>query len=114
MPATIKEVVFQLDGAINHRFRLGIMSILLHHPTVEFNELKRLLGLTEGNLASHLRGLEKIEYIAVHKQFVGRRPNTRYRLTNRGKKAFLRHQQALEQLVNANRQAFQKLQVSDE
>lgn len=103
--AKLKEVISELDGAINHRFRLGIMSVLLHTEWAEFNVLKTTLGLTDGNLASHLKGLEKIEYVVVRKKFVGRKPNTAYRLTERGKRALARHNRALAILVSENQKA---------
>lgn len=101
--AKLKEIVHELDGAINHRFRFGILSVLLQSEWVDFNVLKTTLGLTDGNLASHLKGLEKIEYVVVKKQFIGRKPNTSYRLTTRGRQALTRHVQALALLVKENK-----------
>ncbi len=66
----------------------------------DFNSLKELLGVTDGNLASHLKGLEKEEYIMVNKSFLGRKPNTNYEATEKGKTAFKNHLDALEQLIN--------------
>ena len=67
---------------------------------VSFNDLKELLELTDGNLASHLKALEKIEFVSVNKSFIGRKPNTSYRITNAGKQAFETHLKALEEIIN--------------
>ena len=75
------------------------MSILVVNERCDFNALKELLGVTDGNLASHLKGLEKEEYILVNKSFLGRKPNTNYEATTKGKQAFKAHLDALEQLI---------------
>ena len=75
------------------------MSALMVNDTLDFNALKELLGLTDGNLASHLKALEQQEIIAVSKQFVGRKPSTTYRATLKGKDLFRRHLAALEELI---------------
>ena len=75
------------------------MSVLVVNDRYDFNSLKDLLDVTDGNLASHLKGLEKEEYIMVHKSFLGRKPNTNYEATEKGKKAFKLHLDALEQLI---------------
>ena len=67
-----------LDKAFENKVRLGIMSILMVEDQVSFNELKESLGLTDGNLASHIKALEKSGYITVIKSFVGRKPHTNY------------------------------------
>jgi len=79
------------------------MSILVVNERYDFNSLKDLLGVTDGNLASHLKGLEKEEYIIVNKSFVGRKPNTNYEATAKGKQAFKAHLDALEQLIKHQR-----------
>jgi len=89
----------KLDKAFENRLRLQIMSVLMVNERYDFNSLKELLDATDGNLASHLKGLEKEEYIAVHKTFLGRKPNTTYEATEKGKKAFKQHLDALEQLI---------------
>jgi len=76
------------------------MSVLMVNDRYDFISLKELLDTTDGNLASHLKGLEKEEYIVVHKSFLGRKPNTNYEATEKGKKAFKQHLDALEQLIN--------------
>ncbi len=75
------------------------MSVLSVNPSYDFNSLKDLLQVTDGNLASHLKALEKEEYISILKSFIGRKPNTQYSATQKGKDAFTRHLQALENLI---------------
>jgi len=75
------------------------MSILVVNETADFNRLKELLNVTDGNLASHLKSLEKEEYILVEKQFIGRKPNTSYMATKLGKAEFKKHINALEKLI---------------
>ena len=89
----------KLDKAFENRVRLQVMSVLVVNDRYDFNSLKELLDVTDGNLASHLKGLEKEEYIMVHKSFLGRKPNTNYEATEKGKKAFKMHLDALEQLI---------------
>ena len=75
------------------------MSALMVEERMDFNALKEVLQVTDGNLASHLKALEKAAYIEVQKKFVGRKPNTSYLATTEGKKAFKEHLDALEQLL---------------
>lgn len=75
------------------------MSILMVNEYAEFKTLKELLGATDGNLASHAKALEKVAFIRVEKQFIGRKPNTRYYATELGKKEFKKHIDALEKLI---------------
>jgi DNA-binding MarR family transcriptional regulator len=89
----------KLDKAFENRVRLQIMSVLAANERYDFNSLKDLLNITDGNLASHLKALEKEEYIIVHKSFLGRKPNTNYVATDKGKKAFKDHLDTLEQLI---------------
>jgi DNA-binding HxlR family transcriptional regulator len=89
----------KLDKAFENRVRLQIMSVLVVNDRYDFNSLKELLDITDGNLASHLKALEKDEYILVNKSFVGRKPNTNYEATKKGKQAFKDHLDALEQLI---------------
>ena len=88
------------DKAFENRIRLQIMSVLAANNSYDFNSLKDLLKITDGNLASHLKGLEKEEYIEVRKSFIGRKPNTQYVITKKGKDAFKKHLQALEKIIN--------------
>lgn len=76
------------------------MSVLMVNEFAEFTMLKDLLGATDGNLASHLKALEKEQYIKVEKQFIERKPNTRYSATKLGKAEFSKHIDALEKLIN--------------
>jgi len=92
-----------LNREFESRVRLGIMSILMINDHAEYKTLKELLELTDGNLASHLSGLEKAEYIKVQKQFIGRKPNTSYSATKAGKKAFTEHLNLLEKFLKNNK-----------
>ncbi|MEE1885507.1 winged helix-turn-helix domain-containing protein [Pedobacter flavus] len=89
----------QFDKAFENRIRLQIMSVLVANEQYDFNSLKDLLKATDGNLASHLKALEKEGYISVNKSFIGRKPNTQYAATPLGKQAFLKHLQSLENLI---------------
>ena len=95
----MKGITAHLNKAFENRIRLGIMSVLLVNDTVEFNRMKELLDVSDGNLASHISALEKEEYVLVQKQFVGKKPNTTYKVTKLGKKAFEDHLTALEKLL---------------
>ena len=77
------------------------MSILLVNESVDFNTLKELLQVTDGNIASHITALEKLNYIEIRKQFIGKKPNTSYAVTTSGKKAFADHLDALERLIKS-------------
>ncbi len=92
-------LIDNINKAFDHRVRLGIMSVLMVNDYADFNMLKELLGATDGNLASHTKALEKEEYIKVEKQFIGRKPNTRYSATKLGKLQFKKHIDALEKLI---------------
>ncbi|KPM48944.1 winged helix-turn-helix domain-containing protein [Jiulongibacter sediminis] len=85
--------------AFENKVRLGIMSVLMVNDAVSFNQLKELLELTDGNLASHLKALEKFKFIEVKKEFIDRKPNTTYLSTRAGKTAFEEHLAALEKLI---------------
>ncbi|WP_317173950.1 winged helix-turn-helix domain-containing protein [Mucilaginibacter glaciei] len=89
----------KLDKAFENRLRLQIMSVLVVNDRYDFNSLKELLDTTDGNLASHLKALEKEEYMLVHKSFLGRKPNTTYQATDKGRQAFKTHLDALEQII---------------
>ncbi len=95
----MKNYIQYLNKAFENRIRLGIMSVLMVNDWVEFSTLKEMLDITDGNLASHISALEKIEYVEVKKQFVGKKPNTTYAVTKLGKKAFNEHLDALEKLL---------------
>lgn len=73
------------------------------NDSMDFTQIRELLQVTDGNLASHSRALEKVDYIKVEKTFVGRKPNTTFKATQLGKKAFQQHLDALEALLKQNR-----------
>lgn len=95
----MKTIIDGLNKNFENRVRLGIMSALMVNDQLDFNSLKDLLGVTDGNLASHLKALEKNELILVSKQFVGRKPNTTYSTTPLGQQSFKKHLAALEKLL---------------
>ena len=80
--------IANLNKIFDSRVRLGIMSTLMVNDEINFNDLKQLIGVTDGNLASHIKSLEESVYIKVHKGFVGRKTNTTYTVTKTGRKAF--------------------------
>ena len=92
-----------LNKAFESRARLGIMSVLMVNDTVDFASLKQMLELTDGNLASHARALEELGYVACEKRFIGRKPNTSYRATLKGREAFQEHLAALEAFVKGQK-----------
>jgi DNA-binding MarR family transcriptional regulator len=92
-------LINNINKAFDHRIRLGMMSILMVNDYADFNMFKELLDVTDGNLASHAKALEKEEYIMVEKRFIGRKPNTRYLATPLGKLEFKKHIDALEKLI---------------
>lgn len=93
-----------LHKAFESRIRLGIMSVLAVNDTADFNALKDYLDVTDGNLATHLKALENEAFIGMKKQFVGRKPNTRYFMTKEGKKAFDEHLKTLEKLIRSRKE----------
>jgi DNA-binding MarR family transcriptional regulator len=95
----VKDIISGLNKAFESRIRLGIMSTLMVNDWVDYNTLKELLNVTDGNLASHLASLEKSQLIKVEKQFIGRKPNTRYSATANGKELFTRHLEHLDKLI---------------
>ena len=95
----MKVTLNNFDKAFENRIRLQAMSVLVANESYDFNALKELLDVTDGNLASHLKALEKEEYITVTKSFLGRKPNTRYQATASGRAAFKKHLEALENLI---------------
>lgn len=92
-------LINNINKVFDHRVRLGIMSILMVNEYADFKMLKELLDVTDGNLASHIKALEKEDYINVEKQFIARKPNTQYRTTKLGQAAFKKHIDALEKLI---------------
>ena len=92
-------LIQSLNKAFESRVRLGMMSVLIVNDWVDFKEMKALLDVTDGNLASHSTALEKAGYIEVKKEFIGKKPKTSYRITQSGRQAFRRHLEALEKLI---------------
>ena len=88
-----------LNKLFDSRVRLGIMSTLMVNDEINFNELKQLIDVTDGNLASHMKALEDSGYVKVNKGFIGRKTNTTYAVTKAGQKAFQQHLSALEQMI---------------
>jgi DNA-binding HxlR family transcriptional regulator len=99
----VKTIINDLHKAFESRIRLGIMSALAVNDSLDFNALKELLDVTDGNLASHLKALEKEEFIGIRKSFVGRKPNTSYYMKEQGRKAFEEHLAALEKLIQSQK-----------
>jgi DNA-binding MarR family transcriptional regulator len=95
----VKVSLEHFDKAFENRIRLQIMSVLAVNASYDFNALKDLLQVTDGNLASHIKALEKEGYISVNKSFIDRKPNTQYAATKKGRDAFKKHLQALENLI---------------
>jgi len=97
----MKNLIENLNKVFDSRIRLGIMSALLVNEEVSFNELKELIQVTDGNLASHFKTLEENGYVKVHKGFIGRKTNTTYSVTKAGEKAFKAHLDALEKMIKS-------------
>lgn len=95
----MKNIFQNINKAFENKVRLGVMSILMVNEWYDFKSFKELLGVTDGNLASHLSNLEKIEFIEIKKEFVGRKTKTSYKATKEGEKAFKQHLDALEKLI---------------
>ena len=92
-------MIEKLNKAFESRVRLGIMAVLVVNDRVDHSTLKELLSVTDGNLASHLNALDQMKYVEVRKRFVGKRPNTSYKATAAGIKAFKAHLDAIEKLL---------------
>lgn len=99
----MKVSIDHLHKAFESRIRLGIMSALAVNDKLDFNSLKEFLGVTDGNLASHIKTLEKEGFIGIEKSFIGTKPNTKYFITKDGKRAFDAHLLALEQLIKSQK-----------
>ncbi|MCB8998761.1 MAG: transcriptional regulator [Bacteroidales bacterium] len=96
----MNDLISNINKVFESRVRLGIMSVLMVNDACDFNSFKEILNVTDGNLASHLKALEKKDMISVNKQFIGRKPNTTYSATTKGKSEFHSHLKALENLIN--------------
>jgi DNA-binding MarR family transcriptional regulator len=95
----MKNFFENLDKTLEHRTRLQITSVLVANDSYDFIALKELLDTTDGNLATHLKALEREKYISINKSFIDKKPNTRYKITERGRSAFKKHIDAMEELV---------------
>jgi DNA-binding HxlR family transcriptional regulator len=95
----MKTSITKLNKLFENRVRLGVMSILSVNKSYDFNSLKDTLGVTDGNLASHLKALEEKGLLRVNKQFIGRKPNTSYSITENGAALFRDHIKALEDII---------------
>jgi DNA-binding MarR family transcriptional regulator len=95
----MKNPIGQLNKVFDSRIRIGIMSALMVNDSLNFNDLKSLIDVTDGNLATHIKTLEENKYIKVNKGFIGRKTNTTYEITKAGEKAFRAHLDALEQII---------------
>jgi DNA-binding HxlR family transcriptional regulator len=100
---TLDRRPLELDRLIHERIRLGIVSALAVNESLSFNDLKKLLKTTDGNLSVHARKLEEAQYIACNKYFHGRLPKTEYRLAPLGKRALERYLDHMEALIRATR-----------
>ncbi len=100
----MKDILVNLNKAFESRVRLAVMSLLMVNDSLDFNRLKQILEVTDGNLASHIAMLEKQGYISVKKEFVGKKPLTTYSATPAGKKAFSEHLDGLEKLIKHSQQ----------
>jgi DNA-binding HxlR family transcriptional regulator len=90
-----------LNKFFENRVRLGIMSVLMVNDSCDYNSLKYTLDVTDGNLASHLKTLEENDLIGVNKQFLGRKPNTSYSITEKGSRLFHDHLSVLEAIIKS-------------
>ncbi len=95
----MKDIIERLDKVLESRIRLGVMSILIVNDFADFNTLKQMLNVTDGNLASHITSLEKNKYIKIKKKIIGKKTNTAYSASESGRKAFTNHLNALEELI---------------
>ena len=99
----MKNIIENLNKLFDSRIRLGIMSALMVNDEINFNDLKELMQVTDGNLACHLKSLEESGYLRVQKGFIGRKTNTTYSVTKAGEKAFKSHLEALEKMIRSTK-----------
>jgi len=95
----MKNPIEKLNKVFESRIRLGVMSVLVVNEEMNFKDLKQLLEVTDGNLATHLAVLEENGFIKVHKGFIGRKTNTTYQITKNGERSFRNHLEALESMI---------------
>jgi DNA-binding MarR family transcriptional regulator len=99
----VKLSINDLHKAFESRVRLGIMSALAVNDELDFSSLKEFLDVTDGNLATHIKKLEKLNFIESEKSFIDNKPNTKYSMTKKGKKAFDDHLKVLETIIESNK-----------
>jgi DNA-binding MarR family transcriptional regulator len=104
LPLEVVSEAPKLDRLVHERLRLGILSALSVNDSLTFNELKKLLDTTDGNLSVHARKLEEAGYVSCHKSFEGRLPRTDYKLTSGGRRALERYLDHMEALIQAMRE----------
>ena len=95
----MKEILKKLNKAFENKVRLGLMSVLMVNEFKDFTSMKELLDVTDGNLSSHVKALEKNGYLKIDKMFVDRKPKTTYSITEEGREAFKKHIEAIEKLL---------------
>ena len=95
----MKNPIAKLNKIFDSRVRLGIMSTLMINDSINFNELKELIDVSDGNLASHIKSLDEAGFIKINKGFIGKKTNTTYTITRVGEKAFQEHLSALENMI---------------
>jgi DNA-binding MarR family transcriptional regulator len=95
----MKNPISGLNKIFDNRIRLGVMSVLIVNEEISFNDLKEMLEVTDGNLATHLVTLEENGFIKVHKGFIGRKTNTTYSITKLGEREFKNHVKVLEGMI---------------
>lgn len=95
----MKNPISQLNKVFDSRIRIGIMSALMVNDVLNFNDLKALIDVTDGNLATHLKTLEENKYVEVKKGFIGRKTNTTYSITRSGERAFRAHLDVIEKII---------------
>jgi len=99
----VKISIDDLHKAFESRVRLGIMSALAVNDSLDFTSLKEFLDVTDGNLATHIKKLEEEDFVEVEKSFIDNKPNTKYYMTKKGKRAFNEHLSVLETIINSNK-----------
>ena len=99
----MKVSIDDLHKAVESRVRLGIMAAFAVNYSLDFKSLKEFLDVTYGNLATHIKKLEKEGFIKVEKSFIDNKPNTSYSMTKEGRKAFEDHLKALETIINSQK-----------
>ena len=95
----MKQIIDQINRVFENRTRLGIMSAVMVNEAIDFVSLRRLLGVTDGNLSSNIAVLESLKFVRVRKRIIRKKTNTSFSITDAGRKAFKAHLAALESLI---------------